>query len=95
MDVIYAGANCTLAAAGWRSNNTSSTSAIMGSSSGDTRFEHVLVLDVPFPDAHRALLEKHAKSIAYIQNASEADSVLDVCASLSSTCTHPADKMHI
>ncbi|EPS93803.1 hypothetical protein FOMPIDRAFT_1020394 [Fomitopsis schrenkii] len=64
----------------WRpeTNNAASPSTVpVGSSSEETRFEHILVLSVPFPDAHRALLEKHAKSITYIPNPSEAGSVLD------------------
>ena len=50
----------------------------MNPPSDDTRFEHILVLSVPFPDAHRAVLEKHAKSITYIQKPSEAGTALDV-----------------
>ncbi|KAH9836554.1 uncharacterized protein C8Q71DRAFT_867143 [Rhodofomes roseus] len=45
--------------------------------SEETRFEHILVLNVPFPDTHRALLEKHVKSITYIPSARTPGSVPD------------------
>ncbi|KAH9921428.1 uncharacterized protein B0H18DRAFT_560275 [Fomitopsis serialis] len=38
----------------------------MASSPNDALFEHILVLNVPLPDAHRALLEKYAKTITHI-----------------------------
>ncbi|KZT67620.1 hypothetical protein DAEQUDRAFT_383796 [Daedalea quercina L-15889] len=63
----------TLAGA-WRTQPESGSalsSQLMVSSSKDTRFEHILVLNVPFPDAHRALLDKHAKSITHIPNPRE------------------------
>ncbi|KAH9836553.1 D-isomer specific 2-hydroxyacid dehydrogenase [Rhodofomes roseus] len=64
----------------WRpqSNNAPPNGALSTATmSSNALFEHILVLNVPLPDAHRALLAEHSKNITHIPSARTPGSVPD------------------